>query len=546
MLSKFLWKSLLVAPAVFGASLVSSAAIAQTAPEAGMESNSEMATLDQIMEYSNEGSGAGSLAQVTSVTQFSDVNPGEWAFEALAFLANSEDLGGLDCLEGYPDGTYRGTRALTRYEFAAGLAACLDAISGPVNQEQLERIEALQREFAAELAALRGRVDALEAAVDELEANQFSTTTRLSGEAIFAVADLFGGDNAELDIDDDGISDGNYGEVNNLFLGYRLRMDFNTSFTGEDLLLTRFQARDMPGFYGSASPEPLPDGFADTFSDLAFQGGGGGNVVLDDFLYQFPLGPATFTVGVNSTGISDIVTDVAAFSSSGSGAVGFYSYNPIYDLGSQGQALGATFDFTDNIQFGLGYLTDNAQDPAPGEALFNGDNTYFGQLTFDSGDATVALTYVNAYVGQGGISGDEAPSVFNSYGLSANFVLGDTFQIGGWVNYTDGRTFSGTPLVGDGEYWSYAGTLGVSDLGIDGSLLGLIVGVPTYAARYEFANAGLGAFGSDASVYVEGFYRIPISDNIALTPSVIVVQDPSNNNDNDGIVIGALRTTFRF
>ncbi|MEO1211784.1 MAG: hypothetical protein AAFX78_20080, partial [Cyanobacteria bacterium J06638_20] len=66
MLSKFLWKSLLVAPAVFGASLVSSAAIAQTAPEA----NSEMATLDQIMEYSNEGRGAGSLAQVTSVTQF--------------------------------------------------------------------------------------------------------------------------------------------------------------------------------------------------------------------------------------------------------------------------------------------------------------------------------------------------------------------------------------------------------------------------------------------------------------------------------------------
>ncbi|MEO1211850.1 MAG: iron uptake porin, partial [Cyanobacteria bacterium J06638_20] len=202
-MSKFLWKSLLVAPAVFGASLVSAAAIAQTAPE----SNSEMATLDQIMEYSNEGRGAGSLAQVTSVTQFSDVSPGEWAYEALSFLANSEDLGGLDCLEGYPDGTYRGTRALTRYEFAAGLAACLDAISGPVNADQLERIEALQREFAAELAALRGRVDALEAAVDELEANQFSTTTRLNAEAIFAAADLFGGD------------DQDFGENNNLFLG---------------------------------------------------------------------------------------------------------------------------------------------------------------------------------------------------------------------------------------------------------------------------------------------------------------------------------------
>ncbi|MEO1148773.1 MAG: iron uptake porin, partial [Cyanobacteria bacterium J06638_22] len=516
MLSKFLWKSLLVAPAVFGASLVSSAAIAQTAPE----SNSEMATLDQIMEYSNEGRGAGSLAQVTSVTQFSDVSPGEWAYEALSFLANSEDLGGLDCLEGYPDGTYRGTRALTRYEFAAGLAACLDAISGPVNAEQLERIEALQREFAAELAALRGRVDALEAAVDELEANQFSTTTRLNAEAIFAAGDLFGGDNVDLDIDDDGDIDGDYGSVNNLFLGYRLRMNFDTSFTGEDLLRTRFQARDMPGFYGAASPDPLPDGFVDEFDDLAFEGDNDGDVELDDFFYQFPLGPATFMVGLNSVGISDIVTDVSPFSSSGSGAVGFYSYNPIYDLGSQGQALGATVDFADSFQLGLGYLTDNSSDPAPGEALFNGDNTYFGQLTFDSGDLVVALTYVNAYLGDGGISGDTAPTVYNSYGLSANFVLGDRFQIGGWVNYTDGRTFDGTPLVGNGRYWSYAGTLGVSDLGVDGSLLGLIVGVPTYAAIYEFADDDLGARGSDASLYIEGFYRVPISDNIAITPSV--------------------------
>jgi len=150
-MSKFLWKSLLVAPAVLGATLISSAAFAQTA--------SESPSLDQVLEYSNEVRGAGDLAQVTSITQFSDVSPSDWAYEALAFLANSEDQGGLDCLEGYPDGTYRGNRALTRFEFAAGLAACLDAISGGVNEEQLARIEALQREFAAELAALRGRVD---------------------------------------------------------------------------------------------------------------------------------------------------------------------------------------------------------------------------------------------------------------------------------------------------------------------------------------------------------------------------------------------------
>ncbi|MEB3323100.1 MAG: carbohydrate porin, partial [Synechococcaceae cyanobacterium] len=39
----------------------------------------------------------------------------------------------------------------------------------------------LQAEFDAELAILRGRVDRLEANVAELEASQFSTTTKLSG-----------------------------------------------------------------------------------------------------------------------------------------------------------------------------------------------------------------------------------------------------------------------------------------------------------------------------------------------------------------------------
>jgi hypothetical protein len=32
------------------------------------------------------------------------------------------------CLSGYPDGTYRGSQAVTRYEFAAGMNACLNQV----------------------------------------------------------------------------------------------------------------------------------------------------------------------------------------------------------------------------------------------------------------------------------------------------------------------------------------------------------------------------------------------------------------------------------
>ena len=109
--------------------------------------------------------------QVTSVTQFSDVYPTDWAYQALSNLV--EQYG---CVAGYPNGTFRGNRAMTRYEAAALLNACLDRIT-----EVTDELRRLMKEFETELAILRGRVDGLEARVGELESTQFSTTTKLKG-----------------------------------------------------------------------------------------------------------------------------------------------------------------------------------------------------------------------------------------------------------------------------------------------------------------------------------------------------------------------------
>jgi Carbohydrate-selective porin, OprB family./S-layer homology domain. len=136
-----------------------------------------------------------SIDQVTSVSQLSDVKPTDWAFQALQSLVER-----YGCIAGYPDGTYRGNRAMTRYEFAAGLNACLDKVrelitAGTTNlitKEDLGIVQRLQEEFAAELATLRGRVDTLEARSAELEANQFSTTTKLSGQVLTYLGDAFG------------------------------------------------------------------------------------------------------------------------------------------------------------------------------------------------------------------------------------------------------------------------------------------------------------------------------------------------------------------
>ncbi|HLY23965.1 MAG TPA: S-layer homology domain-containing protein, partial [bacterium] len=93
---------------------------------------------------------------------FADVPTNHWAYDAIAELAAK----GL--VEGYPDGTFKGDRAMTRYEMAmvvARLLARIESIQIPapapapqVTRADLEALQRLINEFRAELAALGVRV----------------------------------------------------------------------------------------------------------------------------------------------------------------------------------------------------------------------------------------------------------------------------------------------------------------------------------------------------------------------------------------------------
>jgi len=115
--------------------------------------------------------------QVTSISQFSDVQPSDWAYQALSNLIER-----YGCVAGYPNGALSGERSITRYEAAALLNACLERIT-----EVTDELKRLMKEFEQELAVLKGRVDGLEARVGVLDATQFSTTTKLSGLATFVL-----------------------------------------------------------------------------------------------------------------------------------------------------------------------------------------------------------------------------------------------------------------------------------------------------------------------------------------------------------------------
>ena len=521
--------------------------------------------LERIEQYGQQEQN--NIGQVTNVNQLQDVSPTDWAYEALRSLVDR-----YGCIAGFPNQTYRGSQALTRYEFAAGLNSCLNQIErliasqgSSVGQEDIETIARLSQEFEAELATLGGRVDELESRTAVLEDNQFSTTTKLAGEAIFGVASVAGGSNEEL-IESQG--DDEIDEVP--VFGYRTRLELETSFTGEDLLFTRLSTGNFPAFAEETG----------TFQgEIAFAEPADSDLGLEVLFYGFPLGENTnVLIGAVGLAADDIANTVSILDGDGgSGAISaFGTRSPIY-LPPGETGLGIIHSFGDKLELSAGYLAGEASDPNNGAGLFNGSYSALGQLTITPLEKlTVALTYVNAYdqsdTGVGSdlaniksltAAGDEfdpldsdvfeggVPTSSNSYGAQFSFALSDRLVIGGWGGLSKVRTLDEFAadglLVGRGtqDIWNWAATLAFPDLGKEGSLGGIIVGMEPWVASSSIDVEGFDE-DDETSLHAEAFYQYQLNDNIAITPGVIYVNNPDNNENNDDLFIGTLRTTFTF
>jgi hypothetical protein len=394
-----------VAPAAFGAVVAfGGVASAQAVPAAEPVNP----TLQRSEQY-YVGPSMMNQAQVTSVSEFVDVKPTDWAFLALQSLVER-----YGCIVGLPTNppTYQGRRATTRFEFAAGLNACLDrineliaaAVEPLVTKEDLLVLQKLQEEFAAELSIIRGRVDALEARTALLEQQQFSTVTKLRSEIIFApygVADTevaynrienaqlsgnrpFTGALTALPV---GTARGTVGAsganprglkantADKIAFGYRVRLNFDTSFTGNDLLRVRLQAGDLANLNAATGTNQ---------SRLGFDAGELGNVVLNRMFYRFSFdkGRGTIMIAAAGTEHDDFYDAYSPIASSASGSISrFGRYNPLfYRAGGGAGATGAGafvgYKFNDIFRVDAGYLAYN---PATGgSSAANPDLGLFG------------------------------------------------------------------------------------------------------------------------------------------------------------------------
>lgn len=504
--------------------------------ESAQPSVGSLETLDSLEQSIEEDDAMG---QVTSINQLSDVRPTDWAYEALRNLVEK-----YQCIAGYPDGTYRGNRAMTRYEFAAGLNACLESIlrlipgeggfSGLATREDLEVLRRLMAEFSVELATLRGRVDALEPRIAELEANQFSTTTKLRGEIIFAANDIIG--------------DGSSSVPN---FNFRTRLNFDTSFTGKDLLRTRLQAINVPNLGTVDTPSTPMD-------RLSFDAGTNNNVQIHKLFYRFPLtSKATVILDANAAEYNDNMFNFNPFlESSAQGSISrFGRFSPIYRQGG-GQGVTLNYDFSKRFSISLGYQAPNGNDPAfapgGGGGFFSGSYAALGQLTFRPSERfALGFTYVNSYHSNGrnlagGTGSSNADNPFNGvptsanhYGIQTSLWFSPRVNLSGWVGYTKAESEVGNQ---DAEIWNWAVTLGLLDFGKEDNLLGFVVGMPPKVTSNDIATRE----DRDTSYHLEAFYRYQVSDNVSITPGLFVILNPNHNNDNTNDFVGTIRTTFTF
>ena len=573
-----LFQQLLVAPAALGL----------LAP---MAVNATELNINGVSDYAESGE------QVTSITQFSDVYPTDWAYQALSNLIER-----YGCVAGYPNGTYRGNRAMTRFEAAALLNACLDRVT-----EVTDELKRLMKEFEKELAILKGRVDGLEARVGELEATQFSTTTKMSGVATFVTgANTFGGNGKinnqygqQIPSAVTGVgNDRTYASQANSRAGaavfnYDLKIDLDTSFTGKDLLRARLRAGNFQnstfGFTGDLGiVNALNGGTFATASGLevAFEEGVAGNAVkIDRLFYQFPLG-SDFTVTAGGFVRQDDMLAVWPSAYPADTILDFFTYAGAPGAYSLNLGPGAGIWWSNNgFSVSANYVSSNgdSSDPTSGGIATDGaGGTGTVQLAYaDSGwGLAAAYTYASGNWGtvyestgtplatQVGLLGNSNNVAVSAWWEPEESGFIPSISVGWGLNSTSGNDFFGAgngadPLLADFTFESatsqswYVG-LQWSDVFLKGNNAGMAVGQQSFVTALNLSGDpvnGVSASSAEDTLTRDGqyawefWYQFQVTDNISVTPAIFYLSRPlgaATQGETFNQFGGLVKTSFKF
>ncbi|MEW5861760.1 MAG: iron uptake porin [Cyanobacteriota bacterium] len=516
-----------------------------------------------VLEDTTDGDeSADPMSQLTSVDQLTDVTPADWSYQALKNLTERYGV-----ISGYPDGSFRGNRSLSRYEFAAALNAALEKIfTQPqgIPKDDLATLRRLQQDYATELAEVKGRVDNLESRTAQLENQQFSTNTRLFGQAIVG---LQGSNQVDVDLfPRDGVPERS-GQAQ-LTLASNVQLSLATSFTGQDLLLTGLQGGNL----ASSAPYVFTN-----MGRLSTELETNNDLVLSDLSYRFPV-TDNFGIIVGPAGVNPANTfrGINPLEGSGDGSISLLGQrNPILSIGNATGGIGFDWQINKRLSLQAVYsaeLPSFTSNSSQG-GLFGGRTSAGVQLTIaPTNNLDIGLHYIYSHSPDGllGIgTGDNqlisplapiiSPSTsfaFNTHAVGATLAwrVNPRLTLGTWGGWTSSDPVN---LSGSVETTNWMLFSAFPDLLGRGNLGGILFGQPpkitssTLPDGFNLPNfltnlSGTPGGRRDTALHLELFYRARLTDNIFLTPGVLVVFNPDHNAANDTLVVGTMRATFRF
>jgi hypothetical protein len=439
---------------------------------------------------------------------------------------------------------------------------------GAVSQQEFDRLRGQVESYRTELEAVQSK-----SAEPKKAAAGFSSTTKLVGEVIIGV-NGFGGAPGISGIGDKGTT-----------ISDRVRLNFDTSFTGKDKLRTRLQSRNTNSFNSGVTGTNMTRlGFDGAETATSGSSTVGNSTSVSLLQYTFPLNDAT-TVRLETTG-SEFNENMNTFNpllaSAGTGSISrFGRYNPIYRQSGDGAALTVNNKISDNLELSLGYAVPgqgtNAATPGIASGLFNGGNAAIAQLAFKPSDAlSLGATYSRSYHTDGkgieggtGSSGSAYSSTATTFGTTASnigadnpfgnssttsrasanhYSLAASYNLGGpvlsgWYGWTESSLE--TAAGGSASSNNWAATLAFPDFGNKGNTLGFVVGQQPKLNALTVGGVA-GKVDKDTSLHLEALYKMKMSDSLDITPGLLLITNPENNAANATEYVGTIRTTFKF
>jgi hypothetical protein len=378
-----------------------------------------------------------------------------------------------------------------------------------------------------------------------LEANQFSTTTKLKGIATMVI----GGASNGYDAAQGG------GSINarttnstqdHITFNYDVKLNLDTSFTGKDLLRTSLRSNNFQnstfGAYGSNALE-----VASTPSNTSADAVG-----INRLFYQFPVGSNwTATIGAKVRQDDMLAMSPTAYNADSilyrmslAGASTAYNNN-------LGAGAGISYKNPNGFNLSVNYISNQ---------LSSGNSSVISGNTGTSGSGIGSASTTTAQVGYAASNWGMA-FVYNYSNYASNVAVNDnnaTYSAAGsnnlgfsayWQPKQSGIIPSISAGVGTAYYngnnptnshSTYQVALQWNDAFVKGNALGMAYGDTAVGGAFLATGGGQNYQPSQA---YELFYKFQVTDNISVTPAFFWINGQGTNADQTG---GLIKTTFKF